>query len=121
MIAARLEAVSEIAESLGSSGGLQLEGTVPGSGKGGGSAGAASRGWIVQGGFQGLLAPVLTFLGKMVDVERGITRIFHRTATTAEVLWFQVLLIWHLGICNFILLLKFVVTRVMQATLELSE
>lgn len=84
MIAARLEAVSEIAESLGSSDGLRLEGTFPGSGKGGGSAGAASRGWIVEGGSQGLLASVLTFLGKMADVERGITRIFHRTATTAE-------------------------------------
>lgn len=84
MIAARLEAVSEIAESLGSSDGLRLEGTFPGSGKGGGSAGAASRGQIMECGSQGLLASVLTFLGKMADVERGITRIFHRTATTAE-------------------------------------
>ncbi|GLJ42692.1 hypothetical protein SUGI_0885110 [Cryptomeria japonica] len=69
-IEARLDAVSEIAESMGSSGGLQLEGTILGGGKGGGS--------------QGLLASVLTSLGKMPDVERGITRIFHRSATAAE-------------------------------------
>lgn len=33
-----------------------------------------------------LLTSVLTNLGKLPDIQRGITRIFHRTATASEVL-----------------------------------
>lgn len=82
-IAARLDAVSEIAESMGSIGGSQYDGS---SGRGGGSVGATSRG-CVEGLVkrqQGSLATVLIYLKKIPDVERGITRIFHRTATAAE-------------------------------------
>ena len=88
LIAARLDAVTEIAESMGSVGVAQGDGSYPGSGKGGGYVGALSRGQVDsggKGGRQGLLASLLTSLGKLPDVQRGITRIFLRTATAAEV------------------------------------
>lgn len=88
-IAARLDAVTEIAESMGSVGVAQLDGTFPGSGKGGGYIGSLSRSGVGEGGKstkQGLLASLLLSLGKLPDVQRGITRIFLRTATAAEVL-----------------------------------
>lgn len=80
--------MTEIAESMGSTGVAQDEGSYPGSGKGGGYVGALSRGRVDSGGKsgrQGLLASLLTSLGKLPDVQRGITRIFLRTATAAEV------------------------------------
>eukprot|EP00897_Mesotaenium_endlicherianum_P004644 jgi/Mesen1/4207/ME000219S03329 len=86
LINARLNAVAEIAESLTSSV-AHPDGTFPASGRGGGYYGAASRGRPVagkDGGAHADLAFVLTSLGHMPDVERGITRIFHRTATPAE-------------------------------------
>ncbi|KAH9324117.1 hypothetical protein KI387_004295, partial [Taxus chinensis] len=82
-VEARLDAVSEIAESMGSYAVMQIEGTFPG-GKGGGFTGVARHGRMGGSGSQNLLASVLTSIGKMPDVERGITRIFHRTATPAE-------------------------------------
>lgn len=86
-IAARLDAVTEIAESMGSVGVTQGDGTFPGSGKGGGYVGLLSRGGVGEGGKgKGLLASLLFSLGKLPDVQRGITRIFLRTATAAEVL-----------------------------------
>lgn len=86
-IAARLDAVTEIAESMGSVGVAQGDGTFPGSGKGGGYVGALSRGDVGEGGKgKGLLVSLLLSLGKLPDVQRGITRIFLRTATAAEVL-----------------------------------
>ncbi|KAJ7547890.1 hypothetical protein O6H91_08G108400 [Diphasiastrum complanatum] len=86
LISARLDAVCEIADSMGSLGVSQSPGTFPGSGKGGGSVGAGSRAMVASNGKngQGLLASTLFSLGKMPDIERGITRIFHRTATTGE-------------------------------------
>ena len=87
-IAARLDAVTEIAESMGSVGIVQGDGKYPGSGKGGGHIGALSRGRADAGGKsgrQGLLASLLMSLGKLPDVQRGITRVFLRTATAAEV------------------------------------
>ncbi|KAG0589041.1 hypothetical protein KC19_2G287300 [Ceratodon purpureus] len=84
-IGARLDAVTEIAESMGSVGAAQVDGTFPGSGKGGGYVGLLSRGGIGEGGKgKGLLASLLFSLGKLPDVQRGITRIFLRTATAAE-------------------------------------
>ena len=86
-IAARLDAVTEIAESMGSMGVPQGDGTFPGSGNGGGYIGSLSRGGVGEGGTgKGLLVSLLLSLGKLPDVERGITRIFLRTATAAEVM-----------------------------------
>lgn len=58
MISARLDAVSEIAEFIGS---CKFEANY-------------------------LLSSVLTNLGRSPDIQRGITRIFHQTATPSEVL-----------------------------------
>lgn len=88
LIAARLDAVTEIAESMGSVGVAQGHGSFPGSGRGGGNVGSLSRDAAGEGGKnskQGLLVSLLMSLGKLPDVERGITRIFLRTATAAEV------------------------------------
>lgn len=76
LIAARLDAVAEIAKSSCNVGHSQMESTFPGSGRGGG----ANRS-LHQSSIGGLLRT----LGKMPDLERGLTRIFHRTATAAEV------------------------------------
>lgn len=86
LISARLDAVSEIADSMGSVGGSQSEGSFPGSGRGGGFIGASSRGCTagLTKGSWGSLGAVLMALKKIPDVERGITRIFHGTATASE-------------------------------------
>ncbi|XP_020682770.1 DNA mismatch repair protein MSH3 isoform X2 [Dendrobium catenatum] len=63
-IIARLDAVTEIADSMGSCRGLKEET----------SCNETSS----------ILSEVLKMLGKSPDVQRGITRIFHRTATAAE-------------------------------------
>eukprot|EP00850_Spirogloea_muscicola_P002363 SM000009S23492 [mRNA] locus=s9:327453:334432:+ [translate_table: standard] len=85
----RLDAVAELLASLGSVSSTGLsEGTYPGSGKGGRIVGAASRGRgtaaVAAAGPWALVPEVLAALGRGSDVERGITRIFHRTATPAE-------------------------------------
>ncbi|XP_058205866.1 DNA mismatch repair protein MSH3 isoform X2 [Rhododendron vialii] len=77
MILARLDAVSEIAESVGSS-----------SSKASWSLSNIDEGGhdvtFVQPDFSYLLSSVLTALGRSPDIQRGITRIFHRTATASE-------------------------------------
>ncbi|XP_077241803.1 homolog of DNA mismatch repair protein MSH3 isoform X2 [Tasmannia lanceolata] len=70
-ICARLDAVSEIAESMGP---YNAPGNVFEHGK-----------EVSCGPELGcLLSSVLTTLGRSPDVQRGVTRIFHRTATAAE-------------------------------------
>uniref|UniRef100_A0A2N9HGD3 DNA mismatch repair proteins mutS family domain-containing protein n=1 Tax=Fagus sylvatica TaxID=28930 RepID=A0A2N9HGD3_FAGSY len=76
MISAHLDAVSEIVESMGSSRALQNIG---------GLDGEDSDITIVQPEFSYLLSSVLTNLGRSPDIQRGITRIFHQTATPSEV------------------------------------
>lgn len=74
MITTRLDAVSEIGESMGSSQAsrdieyLAAEGVA-----------------IVGPEISQVLSSVLTTLGRAPDIQRGITRIFHRTATPSEV------------------------------------
>ncbi|KAK4571663.1 hypothetical protein RGQ29_030181 [Quercus rubra] len=75
MISARLDAVSEISESMGSSRASQNIG---------GLDGEDSDITIVQPEFSYILSSVLTNLGRSPDIQRGITRIFHRTATPSE-------------------------------------
>ncbi|KAL3700235.1 hypothetical protein R1sor_018257 [Riccia sorocarpa] len=70
-IAARLDAVSELAESIQSA-------TQPPGSHGGKAVGKSG----VSG--KGLIGSILTIIGRMPDLERGITRIFHRTATAGE-------------------------------------
>ncbi|KAH7281361.1 hypothetical protein KP509_36G043400 [Ceratopteris richardii] len=85
LISARLDAVSELADMMGSVGGPQQEGSFPGSGRGGGVVGALSRGHVeVVSGGSHALGDILVALKKIPDVERGITRIFHKTATASE-------------------------------------
>ncbi|KAK6250568.1 DNA mismatch repair protein MutS [Theobroma cacao] len=75
MISARLDAVSEIALSMGcykvSQSIIEIDGE-------------DSDVTIAQPEFYSVLSSVLTFLGRSPDIQRGITRIFHRTATPAE-------------------------------------
>ncbi|KAL5812968.1 hypothetical protein ACOSQ3_027918 [Xanthoceras sorbifolium] len=75
MISARLDAVSEIAESMGS---YKTSGSV------GGLDEEKSDVTIVEPEFYYILSSVLTSLGRSPDIQRGITRIFHRTATPSE-------------------------------------
>ncbi|KAK9059646.1 hypothetical protein SSX86_020350 [Deinandra increscens subsp. villosa] len=73
MINARLDAISEILESMSSSnayGGLEADGT--------------DTNITFTPKFHQLLTSVLTNLGKLPDIQRGITRIYHRTATASE-------------------------------------
>ncbi|XP_058084310.1 DNA mismatch repair protein MSH3 isoform X6 [Magnolia sinica] len=74
-ISARLDAVSEIAESMGpcrvSQDVVILD-----------EEGSCSP--ITQSEVDYLLSSVLTTLGRSPDIQRGITRIFHRTATPVE-------------------------------------
>lgn len=76
MIAARLDAVAEIAESMSSSKA--------------GWGGDVIRGedglqCIEQPELNPMLSSVLTHLSRSPDLQRGITRIFYRTATVKEV------------------------------------
>lgn len=79
MIAARLDAVAEIAESMGgcttSVGWQHLDE---------GNSDAAP----VLSDIKFVLTSVLTTLGQSPDVQRGITRIFHKTTTPSEVMDF---------------------------------
>ncbi|GFY84229.1 homolog of DNA mismatch repair protein MSH3 [Actinidia rufa] len=75
MIFARLDAVSEIAESMGSCKASQN------------SSNNDEGGYHVaflQPDFSYLLSSVLTTLGRSPDIQRGITRIFHQTASASE-------------------------------------
>lgn len=75
-ISARLDAVSEIAESMGSCKGSQVEMEL-----GVENHSDAFR----QSELSEVMSSILTMLGKSPDVQRGISRIFHRTSTVAEV------------------------------------
>ena len=76
MISARLDAVSEIAESMGSCSNSQKLAVLE-------EDNLCNT--VVQSEISSVLSSVLAMLGKSPDIQRGITRIFHRTATTAEV------------------------------------
>lgn len=76
-ISARLDAVSEIVESMGSS---QASNQVMVDEE-------PLYGTHVQLEIDHVLSSVLKTLGRMPDVQRGITRIFHQTATPAEVVF----------------------------------
>ncbi len=85
LIKARLDAVTEIMDSMSSVGVSMGEAqTFSWSGWDSGHTGALSR-HQQNLGQHGLLASLLMSLGKLPDVQRGITRIFLRTATAAEV------------------------------------
>ncbi|CAI7755073.1 unnamed protein product [Closterium sp. NIES-53] len=59
--------------------------TFPGSRRGGGAVGAASRGaGEGEGGVGEVVGGVLGLLARMGDVERGVTRILHKTVTPNE-------------------------------------
>lgn len=80
LILARLDAVSEIAESMGLCMGPKLESEL-----------ATEKHSVAhkQSEIAEVISSVLTMLGKSPDVQRGISRIFHRTSTSAEVVcWF---------------------------------
>ncbi|XP_054786592.1 DNA mismatch repair protein MSH3 isoform X2 [Prosopis cineraria] len=74
MISARLDAVSEIAESMGSCNVLKNLKHVK----------EDSDVAVVQPELSFILCSVLTNLGRAPDIQRGITRIFHLTATPSE-------------------------------------
>ncbi|CAJ1977075.1 unnamed protein product [Sphenostylis stenocarpa] len=74
LISARLHAVSEIAESMGSCNGTKNAGHVE----------EDLDIAIVQPELAHILSLVLTSLGRAPDIQRGITRIFHCTATPSE-------------------------------------
>ncbi|KAK7343678.1 hypothetical protein VNO77_12606 [Canavalia gladiata] len=74
LISARLHAVSEIAESMGSYNGMKNLGCVE----------EDADVSIVQPELAHILSMVLTTLGRAPDIQRGITRIFHCTATPSE-------------------------------------
>ncbi|XP_062120439.1 DNA mismatch repair protein MSH3 isoform X2 [Humulus lupulus] len=69
LIIARHDAVSEIGESMGSTQAFQED---------------AENAQIKKPEFYHVLSSVLTNLGRAPDIQRGITRIFHRTATPTE-------------------------------------
>ncbi|GMJ06531.1 homolog of DNA mismatch repair protein MSH3 [Hibiscus trionum] len=75
MISARLDAVSEIALSMGSYKDSQRIVEIEGE---------DSDVATMQPELSCLISSVLTFLGRSLDIQRGITRIFHRTATPTE-------------------------------------
>ena len=90
MIHSRLDSVSEIAESMGSYKASQNINCDE----------ENSNVTIVCPKLHQVLSSVLTFLGRSPDIQRGITRIFHRTATTSEVLtYFNCLSTCFLEVC----------------------
>lgn len=74
MIYARLDAVSEILKSMDSSEVSKVD-----------SEEENPDITIVQPEIYHIISSVLTTLGRAPDVQRGITRIFHRTTTPSEV------------------------------------
>lgn len=75
LISARLDAVSEIAESMGSYKTSEIVGQ---------HGEDNSDITIVEPQFYYILSSVLTSLGRSPDIQRGIMRIFHHTATPSE-------------------------------------
>ncbi|KAK4385004.1 DNA mismatch repair protein MSH3 [Sesamum angolense] len=75
MIYARSDAVSEILESMGSSKASEVDFNEE-----------TSDITVAQPEIHHLISSVLISLGRAPDVQRGITRIFHRTATASEML-----------------------------------
>ncbi|KAJ4706053.1 putative DNA mismatch repair protein MSH3 [Melia azedarach] len=75
LISTRLDAVSEIAESMGSYKTSECVGEL---------SEENSDVTIVEPQFYYILSSVLTSLGRSPDIQRGITRIFHRTASASE-------------------------------------
>ncbi|XVE64210.1 hypothetical protein DITRI_Ditri07aG0083300 [Diplodiscus trichospermus] len=75
MISTRLDAVSEIAFSMGSYKGSQSIVVIDAE---------DSDVTTLQPELSCVLSAVLTYLGRSPDIQRGITRIFHQTATPAE-------------------------------------
>ncbi|PIN15683.1 Mismatch repair MSH3 [Handroanthus impetiginosus] len=73
MIYARSDAVSEILESMGSSKASEID-----------FEEEKSDVTIVQPEIHHVISSVLKTLGRAPDIQRGITRIFHRTATASE-------------------------------------
>ncbi len=85
LIKARLDAVTEIMDSMSSVGvSMEEAWTFSWSRWDSGHTGALSR-HQQNLGQHGLLPSLLMSLGKLPNVQRGITRIFLRTATAAEV------------------------------------
>lgn len=76
MIYDRLDAVSEIVESMGA---FKASSNFESDGK-------DSEIITLQPEVHHILSSVLTSLGRSPDIQRGITRIFHRTAKPVEVL-----------------------------------
>lgn len=76
LIYARLDAVSEIAACMGSHSSSQISDELDEE---------ASERTIVSPEFYLVLSSVLTALSRSSDIQRGITRIFHRTAKATEV------------------------------------
>ncbi|CAN1264858.1 DNA mismatch repair protein MSH3 [Linum perenne] len=76
LIYARLDAVSEIVDSMSSCKSSRMIGDLDEDGP---------EITSVQNDLYYLLSSVLTTLGRLPDIQRGITRIFHRTATPKEV------------------------------------
>lgn len=76
LITARLDAVSEIAACMGSHSSSQIINKLDEEG---------SERKIVPPEFYLLLSSVLTAMSRSPDIQRGITRIFHRTAKAPEV------------------------------------
>lgn len=77
MISARLDAVSEIADSMGPSNASENHERFDMD-----DCDVA----FLQSELNYLLSSVLTTLGRSPDIQRGITRIFHRTSTASEVI-----------------------------------
>lgn len=76
LISARLDAVSEISACMGSHSSSQLSSELVEEG---------SERAIVSPEFYLVLSSVLTAMSRSSDIQRGITRIFHRTAKATEV------------------------------------
>ncbi|KAG2263193.1 hypothetical protein Bca52824_070272 [Brassica carinata] len=75
LISARLDAVSEIVACMGSSSSSQVSDDLDEE---------SSKRKMVQPEFYHVLSSVLTALSRSPDIQRGITRIFHRTAKATE-------------------------------------
>ena len=84
LICARHDAVSEISESMGSR--HSINNLQDG---GDGSCTALARSDLST-----ILSSVLEMLGKSLDIQRGITRIFHCKATAKEVKYVLFFLFW---------------------------
>lgn len=89
MIIARQEAVSEIAASMVSSKVSQNNRVLDEE---------DSDVMVIEPELNYILSSVLTCLGRAPDIQRGITRIFHRTAAPSEVLRVIIFVVLGVGI-----------------------